>query len=254
LNLFLPDNFIGYILERALPEGLFNKVSYIKSGDLAVHADHSPDDVFLAPTLDLNGKKEIYVSGKAAAIIDMEISTGFMYYSGKEVDELRKAGIAGDICKQDIILAKLLFNELYGSDPELKIVSAGDWGDLDALILFGNENFSDDRFTEGVPWSDEITELLDSSFVQYSFASNNVDSLKLLNSYADYIDENAVKIKLNFLKERKYGRESQKYIFDSLNYLNFKMTPDDVESFTNLVRLPFLAGIYKDVWEFRMID
>lgn len=254
MNLFLPDNFIGYVLEHALPDGLFKTVSYMRSGDIAGHAGNNSDDVFLAPVLDLADNNEIYVSGKSAAIIDMNISTGFMYYSGKATDELKRAGIAGDICKQDIILAKLLFNELYGSDPELKIVKADNWGDLDALLLFGNENFSNDRFTEGVSWSDEVIELLDSSFVQYVFASGNTDSLKLLNTYSDYIDENALKIKLSFLKERKYGRESQKFIYDSLNYLNFKMTPDDLDSLTNLVRLPFLAGIYKDVRELRVID
>lgn len=252
MKLYLPDNFIGYILENALPPGLFSGVSYMRSGDLAGHAEANQSDVFLAPSIDLTGKKDLYISGKAAAIIDTEISTGFLYYSGKGDEALNKIGISGDISKQDIILAKLMFNELYGSDPEIKITGPDLTGDIDALLLMGNGNFGSDKFTGGIGWSDEVIELLDSSFVQYSFASNDIDALKLLNTYADEIDERAVKIKLGFLKERGYGKEAQKFVYDSLNYLNFKMTEDDVESFNNLVRLPYFAGIYKDIPEFRI--
>ncbi len=252
MKLYLPDNFIGYILEQSLPEGLFSGVSYMRSGDLAGHAGSTPSDIFLAPSIDLTGKKELYISGKTAAIIDTKISTGFMYYPGNGADNLSRIGVSGDFCKQDIILAKLMFNELYGSDPEIKITGSELPDDYDALLLMGNGNFTKDQFKNGIAWSDEVIELLDSSFVQYSFTSDDADSLKLLNSYADEIDERAVQIKLGFLKDKGYGKEAQKFVYESLNYLNFKMTEDDIESFNNLVRLPYFAGIYKEIPEFRI--
>ncbi len=84
----------------------------------------------------------------------------------------------GDVSSQEAILSKILFKEMYGSEIQIEISAHLNDPEERNLLIVGDENFVEERFSKGISFAESMVETLSLPFVNYVFASKEKEELE----------------------------------------------------------------------------
>ncbi len=247
MNLFFPDNIFTKILINRFDEELKTKIVLNPSGNITSLVKEN-ETVGLIPTMDLITNKDLFVSKEVGISFEGILSNSYIYYSNKS--DFNEIKIAGDVSTVEIILSKILFNELYKKDININIQTKLPAKDNnDNIIIVGDDNFRDERIINAISFAEEVVEIISTPFVNFILASSNPDLLK------EYSDKMKISLNNGKLKSSKtdFDFSGASLIQNNLDKVFFNLTEQDVEGINQIIRLPFYYGILKDIIEVKFV-
>ncbi len=252
MNIILPDNIFARIISSCIPGKPVRQISFLPSSQITQTTVNADSSVGLIPVMDLLNHKDLFVSSKFGISFEGTLSNSYLYYLGEQ-RSLEKLTLYGDISSQEAILSKILFKEMYGSDIQIEISAHLNNPENRNLLIAGDENFVEERFTKGISFAESMIETLSLPFVNYVFASKEKEVLENFIKEINNIDSlvyNKVE-KGNF--DKKISQESEEYIKTNISSLILKFDEQDIEGINQIVRLPYFHGIVSDIVEVKFV-
>lgn len=246
----IPDNILANLFIAAFPENTFKDVKRIKSPELLTSLITGKCDFALIPTMELIKKPELVVSGNFGISLDGEISNSFYYFKSgqKSVNEIY---LEGDISYQDVMLTKLIFKEIYGISPELKINTTGALPGENRVIS-GDENYRDDLLFDGLNMTGEVIEFLGYPFVNYVLTAKTEEKMSELEMSVSGKIREIYDILEDFQFPAIFSEQVIEYFDDMKNHIAFSFYEHHQEAIDNLIGFPFLLGMTEDVPDYKM--
>ncbi|MDP4176234.1 MAG: hypothetical protein Q8933_19800, partial [Bacteroidota bacterium] len=159
----------------------------------------------------------------------------------------------GDISSNEIILSKILFNEKYGSDVQIHL----DTNKLEKIdknyLLAGDINLINNRYTNGMSFADEISEMIFLPYVNYVAVSKNREALESFNKALKGMDAIIEDNIGSYLDTSNLTEESRDYIEGSLNSVYYEMTNSEVDGLKELIQMPYFHGIWDDMVDLKLV-
>jgi hypothetical protein len=252
MEIFIPDNIFARILSSAFDEKDTNNLQLSPSGLLSKKVSEAKNAVGLIPTLDLLNHKDFFVSQSLGISFDESISNSYIYFNQKEklVDEIT---LAGDVSSNEGILAKILFSENYGIDIQLSFEKINGGLSDKNRILVGDRNFIENNLASGISFTEEIIEMISAPYVNFVFASDSENALKKFHSkYKKIISMlNLEEVFEN--SEMSIISSSNNYLSENLQHIVFDFDKQDLEGVKQLLQLPYLHGIIKDLIDVKFV-
>ena len=252
MNIILPDNIFARIISSCIPDKSVRQISFLPSSQITQTTVNADSSIGLIPVMDLLNHKDLFVSSKFGISFEGTLSNSYLYYLGEQ-RSLEKLTLYGDISSQEAILSKILFKEMYGSDIQIEISAHLNNPENRNLLIAGDENFAEERFTKGISFAESMVETLSLPFVNYVFASKEKEVLENFIKEINNIDSlvyNKVE-KGNF--DKKISQESEEYIKTNISSLILKFDEQDIEGINQIVRLPYFHGIVSDIVEVKFV-
>ncbi len=259
MNIILPKNVFTRVLTSCLPDDFKSKASFLPSAQIVQSVEKDNSSVGLIPVMDLLKHKELNVSNKYGISFEGSLCNSYIYYqpAGKQISEveklINKISLAGDVSSQEVLLSKILFKEIYGSDIEIEIVTDLKKADHKNLLLVGDENFINERFRKGISFSEIFVDTLSLPFVNYVFTSPDK---KILEDFINSLEKIEPVIYDRFEKgefDDKLSATSKEYIRSNISSFVFKFDDQDREGIEQILRLPYFHGIIKDIIELKFV-
>lgn len=249
MSIFLPSNIFTRVLTSCLPEEIKSEVKYHPSAQITQSILNDKSSVGLIPVMDLLKHKDLFVSAKYGISFEESLCNTYIYYSSKE-KEINKLALAGDVSSQEVILSKILFKEMYGSDIEIEILTSFEKAGSKNLLIVGDENFKAERFKNGISFSELMIDTLSLPFVNYIFASSGKGTTENFEKNLD-IAETLIYDRLNkeFASVSPLGGDLE----GALSSFIFKFDEQDREGIEQILRLPYFHGIVKDIIEVKFV-
>jgi len=252
MKLLFPDNFYSRLIKESLPDALNKEISFLPSALIADKTSADPDIVGLVPTLDLIRHKDLYISKSFGITFESSLCNTYIYFNthDKNINELF---IGGDVSSMEVILAKILFEEVYDSSIDIKI--SPDLSKLDGknFMLVGDENFNNKNYSRGISFAEEIADAFSIPFVNYVFASSSDKLIKEINKQL----KNISTFIYDKIESGGFGsgltEEQKNYIIDNFSSFIFDLTDQDMEAVNQLIQLPYLKGIVDNITEVKFV-
>ena len=157
-------------------------------------------------------------------------------------------------CKNcnEIILSKILFKEFYDIDVTPALVKDESLHEDDNIIIVGDENYEKELFLNGLSFSEELIELIDTPYVNFILGSFNE---KLLSNFNDMHRDNL----LNGHTEeysillKSFTQTSLDFISVNIQHIVFDLEEQDIEGIKAILQLPYFHGIIKDLIEIKFV-
>ncbi|MCK9281165.1 MAG: hypothetical protein M0P71_11125 [Melioribacteraceae bacterium] len=247
-NFYIPQNIFSAFVALTTP-ALSNYNFITKNASLITRElNNDKEAIGLIPSCELINNKNIFVSSKIAISFDGLLSNSYFYFKPNQ-KELSTIFLRGDVTLNEVLLSKILFSELYSTDPEFVIDTKEKLSDVDNYIIVGNENLDPRVFGKGMSLSDEIAELIDFPYVNFVVASYNQEKIEKLNkamlNLDEIVEENLDKI----IKKIDLSTDSEKFIRENFNSVYFEMTSNEMDALKELIKLLYYHGLIEDIFE-----
>jgi len=247
MKIFFPQNIFTQILINQFDKKLKSEIVFNPSANITSLINGN-DTVGLIPVTDLLTNNDLFVSNSVGISFEGPLSNSYIYYSDK--NDINEIKIAGDVSTVEIILSKILFNELYKKDVNINIQTKLPVKENNNnYIIAGDDNFRDDRINTAISFAEEVVEIISAPFVNFILASPNPD---LLKEYSDKMKTSLNNGKQNFSKV-DFDFSGASFIQNNLDKVFFNLMDQDIEGINQLIRLSFYYGILKDIIEVKFI-
>lgn len=252
MKLFIPNNFYSKSIAELLSKNNRYDISFLQSSLISDKISKEIDSIGLIPTTDLIKKNNLFVSKSFGLSFEGSLCNSYIYFNSNEKN-IKDFYSIGDVSSVDILIAKILFEEIYESVLELKIST--DLSILNAKnsLLIGDDNFLNERFTKGVSFSEEFVDAFSVPFVNYVFASLSSNNITKLNNDLDGASDSVYDI----IERNEFGREysqiTRDYIKENISSFILNLKEEDVEGIKFILQLPFLKGITNDLTELKLV-
>ncbi|HSP88599.1 MAG TPA: hypothetical protein VLN45_10730 [Ignavibacteriaceae bacterium] len=259
MNLFLPNNIYTRVLTNCFTENLKSKIIFLPAAQITQKVESDNSSIGLIPVMDLLKHGNLNVSGKYGISFEGSLCNSYIYYLpagtpiSKDENSISKIGLAGDVSSQEVILSKIIFKEMYGSDLGIEIITDLDKVQEKNILLIGDENFHNERFLKGISFSEIMVDSLSLPFVNYIFASKNKEILE------DFI-KNLNNVQLLFYNKIEEGKfdykissASEEYIRSNISSFVFEFNEQDREGINQVLRLPYFHGLVNDIVEVKFV-
>ncbi len=252
MKLYFPDNIFSRLIKEALPENLSREISFVPSAMAAGKIAGDSNSAGLIPTIDLIRHKDLFISKRFGITFEGSLCNSYIYFNTHEKN-ISELFISGDVSSMEVILAKILFEEVYESEVEIKIST-----DISKLsdknfMLIGDENFDYKNYSSGISFAEEIEDAFSIPYVNFVFASSSDNLIRELNKQL----ENIGAVIYDKIESGDFGSglpaESKKNIADNFSSFIFDLTEQDVEAINQLLQLPYLKGIVDDITEVKFV-
>jgi len=254
MSIYLPNNIFTRLLTSCFPEEVKSKVKYLPSAQLTQNILNDSASSGLIPVMDLLRHKELFISPKYGISFEESLCNSYIYYNSKE-KEVDKIALAGDVSSQEVILSKILFKEIYGTDIEIEILTDINKIKEKNVLIVGDENFKEERFKKGISFSEVMVETLSLPFVNYIFASPDREALQALEKHLEGIQDkfyNRVE-EGNFDFPQPGKIEGTIYFQSNISSLIIEFDKQDAEGIEQLLRLPYFHSIVNDIVEINFL-
>ena len=245
MKIISPDNFFTKLFFHNFEKEIKDNLCFMSSSLITTELLKAENSIALIPVTDLISNKDLYISRSFGLSFEGGVSNSYIYY-GSENKNITELNLSGDVSSCEVILAKILFKELYNT--ELKIVLSTSL-ELEAdknYIVTGDKNFSEDHFVKGFSFAEEIVELINLPYVNYVFASKNPDLLKEFNSLATGPINKFLENPEDAIKEI-IPSNIQEYFAVNLSTLIFSFDEQDIEGIDQVLQLPYFHGIINEI-------
>jgi len=249
-RLLLPDNIFSRILLSELSNSDNYKVEFIPAALISKNLDSDKNALGLVPSLDLLSFKDIFISSQIGISFNALLSNSYIHFKENQ-ETVKQFFLKGDITSNEILLSKILFKEFY--DLEITPTLLKENSNLDDnLLIVGDENYTEEKFLNGLSFSEEIIELIDSPYVNFLIASSTEENIKQFNNLHrnDFLDGH----------KEDYSGLLQHLPSNSLDFINtniqhvvFDFEDQDLEGIKSILQLPYLHGIIKDMIDIKFV-
>ena len=250
MKFYFPKNIFTSSFVELLNDDEKQNLVFDASSVLSKSLNDDPGSVGLVPVLDLLSNKEFYVSQKFGLSFEGPLCNSYIYYDKNET-HLSKIHLAGDVSSVEVLLAKILFRELYDTDCEIVLQTDLKQPVTGTQVLVGDYNFAEIKFTHGISFAEEMVEVLSAPYVNYVLASNNKEALEkygqLFNDAAAGMDKQKVADN-NFIP-----KESLEFIRENIDKVIFDFDEQDVIGIKEILQLPYYHGLINDITEIKFV-
>jgi hypothetical protein len=249
-QLFAPDNiFTKLLLKEIKDEKDFNQ-SFWPSAIISKNLLEDKNSIGIIPTLDIIHHPEFFISSKIGISFNALLSNAYLHFKENH-QTIENFYIKGDVSSNEVILSKILLNDLYNIDLTPKLASPEFTIKDEHVLIVGDENFNDELFLEGLSFSEEIIELIEAPYVNFVLASQNERLLKQFtekhrNDFIDgHIDSNK--------NLSKFSKNSIDFIQVNLQDVIFELQDQDLEAIKTILQLPFYYGLIENIVELKFV-
>jgi len=249
MDLFLPNNVFTRLINRRL-QGI--NVYFVPAAMVAKKIRETSGSAGFIPTSDLITNRELFVSQSNGISFEGNLCNAYIYYLSKD-SALKEMNILGDISTLEILLSKIFLKEMYNADIEVKIWRENNGRNKGNFIVVGDENFKDDKFVDGISFSEEIIETLNLPFVNYVVASTEADVIKQVNEHLKGVS-NFIYDKI---EENDFGKDlsgtSKNYIIENIPSFILDFEENDIEGIKQLIQLLYFHRIIDDIFDINFV-
>jgi hypothetical protein len=214
------------------------------------------DSAALVPLMDLLKNKDLYISGSFGISFEGALNPSYIYFknspAGSGKNEFKEINVAGDISSTEIILAKILFDELYDSSVSINILKQDDSLSGKDVIVTGDKNFSDELIFSGISFSEEVIDMLSLPYTCFVLASKNETILKNLN---DSLSNLSGRIYDEVEKDFRFDFSPgiKEYIQQNISSLILDLDNNDRDAIDQLLQLPYLHGMIENIIDIKFV-
>jgi hypothetical protein len=246
------DNIFMRLLRSTLDENPNFQIRHRASALITKDLLADENAIGFIPTMDLINYNKLFVSKSIGLSFEGSLCNSYIYFKEKE-KQIDSIHLLGDVSSVEVILTKLLFKENYYTDVEVNLSASKQTSDDINFILTGDENFKDDKFLNGISFSEEMIESLNLPFVNYVLASRSSEALKEANEKLKSQNEKIYEK----IASGNFGDEltmnAKKYIAENISSLVLEFEEQDVEGIKQLLYLPYYHGLINDIVEIKLV-
>ena len=251
MKIFLPDNIYSSLFKSALPSDFETQVR--PSTLIVKELEKHTQALALIPSLELLNNKDLLVSKKVGISFDGILSNSYLYFMEGQRD-FYKVFVRGDVSKNEILLSKILFEEMYSSKAELILDTSEKILETNNYLICGKENFLDQKYLKGISLADEIADMLNYPYLNYVLVTKDRESIiNFHRSIANNLDE---LIETNFqsvLTELNATTEVKNYFIENYDSVNYNMTENEEEGLNELIKVRYYHGIIADMFDVKFV-
>lgn len=250
MKLFAPQNIFTSILKSALPGKM--EVLHRPSSLVVKELEKNTQALALIPSLELINHKELLVSNKFGISFDGMLSNAYYYFSeGERV--IKKILVRGDVSVNEIILAKILFEERYSSNVELVLDTSDKMESGTDYIVSGDYNYTSGKYERAISLADEVSEMLDFPYVNLVLVSKDRESLINFEKQIDSLDE-IIEERLSVsLENLEVPQGSKDFIKENFSSVYFDITENEKDGLNELIKLVYYRGIIEDMFDIKYV-
>ena len=142
---YRPQNIFASLLIKYLDKKFLKSVEIIHAAEIAKKLDENEEAVGLMPVMDMLRRKDFWVSSRYGISFEENVSNSFLYFEPNKT-KIEKLSLHGDISSNEIVLSKIIFSEIYGSEIEITLQSAKPEIGSGNFLITGMLNFENDNF------------------------------------------------------------------------------------------------------------
>lgn len=250
-RLLLPSNFFSRLLLSEINLKDEYLVEFLPASLIARKVLADDTSVGLIPSLDLLTHKDLFASSQIGVSFNALLSNSYIHFKqGQETIE--NIYLKGDVTSNEIILSKILFKELYNVDVMPTILKEQNLLMDENILIIGDENFEKKEFFNGLSFSEEMIELLDSPYVNFLISSASEDLIKGFNqSFKTKLESGHSEEYPELLN--RFSNEVKEFIQINLQHVVFDFEEQDIEGIKSLLQLPYYHGIVKDIIDIKFV-
>jgi hypothetical protein len=250
-KLLLPKNVFTKIFLSELNLNDNYSVEFLPAALISKKIVEDNNAIALIPTMDLLGYKDLFVSSKIGISFNALLSNSYIHFKEGQ-EKLEQIYLKGDVTSNEIILSKILFKEFYDIDVTPALVKDDSLHKEDNIIIVGDENYEKELFLNGLSFSEELIELIDTPYVNFILGSFNE---KLLSNFNDIHRDSL----LNGHTEeystllKSVTQTSIDFINVNIQHVVFDLEEQDLEGIKTLLQLPYFHGMVKDLIDIKFV-
>lgn len=208
-------------------------------------------DMALIPPLDLHNAGDLAVSSSYGIVADSLFSNSFLYFKPGET-EVNNITMKGDISFHDITLLKIIFKELYNTNPEL-VAYDGEITKITNLYIAGDENYLTGRYDTGMNITEEAVECLQSPFISYILVSSQEEILESVHAKIKQMNEDLYEFGEDYLALSGMPEETLTVLQYGIRNISFELTEELLESLKTMMALPYYYTLAEDIPEYTLV-
>ncbi len=252
MKLILPKNiytslFVNYFINTDK-----NEINYKESSLIAKELESNTSAVALIPTLDLINNRNLFVSSKAAVIMNGALCNSYIYFKEGE-KEFERIYLRGDVTLNEVLLSRIIFSELFSKEIEVVLDPSQTPDKEKDFIAAGNENFNLWDVEKGISLAEEVSELIDYPYVNFVFASQDRDSIEEFNSLFTSINEKFGDSEIKIIDSLNLSFKAKSFLEDNINSLYFNLTEDEINAIKEMIKLIYYHGIIDDIFDIKFV-
>ncbi len=250
MNILFPENIFSVLITSVLPENIKKEIKFTSSSVISNEIEAGKADAAIIPSCDLLKHPDFFISTKLAFSFDGQLSASYLYFVPGQ-NKLADLYLTGDVNSNDVILSKIVFNERYSSQVQIHL--ANEYDDSKNFLIAGYKNFTDGKFTRGLSFADELSTMLFLPYVNFILVAKDESILKSLDNNFTGIDEQIEDNIENVIDSLQLDSIAKEFITQNFNSIYYEMTNDEVDSLTELIRLPYYHGITEDLIDLKFV-
>ena len=253
MKLLLPDNIYTRLFSLVVPGIHEENIIYTGSATISRELDDERAHIALIPSMDLLSYNQFFVSGKAGISFDGVLSNSYFYFL-KHLRMVKQIFLRGDVSKNEVILAKIIFAEQFDTQIEIFLDSKPFELNANNYLVCGDDNIKGDIFEAGLSMADQVADLLEAPYVNYVLASKDEQLLKNFTASIDNLDKILEDNFDNLIKRIDTTNNIKETIKQNLNSVYFDMTEVEKKSLNSLLQLPYFTQVLPDIVEIKIVD
>jgi hypothetical protein len=214
----------------------------------------------LIPVMDLIKNKDLFISRSFGISFESSLNLSYIYFNELDPksrtgrnDEFKEVSLYGDVSSTEIILSKILFDELYDTSVSINLLSDDKSLSGKNLIITGDKNFAEDRVFSGISFSEEIIDILSFPFVSFIFASPTESIIKEMNKKFFGLSNLIYDKVENGDLPGNYSENVKGYIQQNISSLILDLDLNDCDGIDQLLQLPYLHGIIENIIDLKFV-
>jgi hypothetical protein len=252
MKLILPKNIFTSLFVNHFINTDQNEIKYNESSLIAKELESNTSAVALIPTLDLINNRNLFVSSKAAVIINGALSNSYIYFKEGE-KEFERISLRGDVTLNEVLFSRIIFSELYSKEIEV-VLDPGQTPDkVKDFIVAGNENFNLWDVEKGISLAEEVSELIDYPYVNFVFASQDRDSIEEFNSLFASIAEKHENSEIKINDSLNLSDKAKSFLEENISSIYFDMTENEITAIKEMIKLIYYHGIIDDIFDIKFV-
>jgi hypothetical protein len=212
----------------------------------------SKNSIAIIPSVDLINHRDLFVSSKIAFGFFSELSNTYLYYSNTE-SKIKKLSLKGDISSNEVILSKILFQEIYNINPEIELDTKENFNIKKNYLIIGNLNWDSDRYKSGISFSEQIADFFEAYYINFLLAANEEKTLsEFHNRHPDLVKT----IKNNFasvIEKVSFSDELSEFLIANQDSIEFDFNKMNQESYVEMIKVLYYHQIIEDIFDVKFV-
>jgi hypothetical protein len=253
MKLIIPNNIFTTLFLLSLDKESRPDVEVKEASLISAELNENPDYVGIIPSFDLITNQDFYVSSKFGIGFESALSNSYLYYSPENTN-VDKILLRGDITTNEVILSKLIFQERYNLQPEISIDMNEGFERNNNYLVVGSDNWLDDQFLSGTSFCEQASELIESPYLNFVFASKSENAIKEFNAKYNNMTNEIVSGLSDNLDEIGLSTELNDFIKKEIESVYFDLTQEEIEGLKEILQLAYFHQIFDDLFEIKFVE